>query len=183
MSSIRYAFLSLLAREPLSGYDIKQQMNGRVNFFYKVNNNQLYPVLAKLKDEGLIQVQSYEKETSRPARKVYQITEEGISILKAWVVSPEKDATWDDFMLKQYDSWLMEPQVMCKLLENKQQEHQKRLGEYKSKIAEFRDKYKTIRNYHPLFSTIAVLEMGVRLEQAYIQWCSHMLDSYKIDEI
>lgn len=35
MSSIRYAMLTLLAREPLSGYDIKQQMNNRMGLFGK----------------------------------------------------------------------------------------------------------------------------------------------------
>ncbi|KAI7262636.1 hypothetical protein KC345_g9359 [Hortaea werneckii] len=183
MSSIKYAFLSLLAREPLSGYDIKQQMNGRVSFFYKVNNNQLYPVLAKLEEEGLVQVQSYEKETSRPARKVYRITEAGIAALKIWVVDPEEGGTWDDFMLKQYNSWLMEPEVMCTLLENKQREHEARLEEYYAKIAGFREEHQSIRSDHPLFSSIAVLEMGIRLEQGYAQWCAHMMECYRLDTI
>ncbi|MGF9913376.1 PadR family transcriptional regulator [Paenibacillus ehimensis] len=39
--SIRYALLSLLAREPLSGYDIKQQMNDRFGPFWKVGSNRI----------------------------------------------------------------------------------------------------------------------------------------------
>ncbi|UUZ84177.1 PadR family transcriptional regulator [Paenibacillus sp. P26] len=59
MSSIRYALLSLLAREPLSGYDIKQQMNNRLGPFWKVGSNQVYPELAKMEGEGLVRPQGW----------------------------------------------------------------------------------------------------------------------------
>lgn len=183
LSSIKYAFLSLLAREPLSGYDIKQQMNDRVSFFYKINNNQLYPTLAKLEEEGLVQLQSLEKESYRPARKVFQITEAGIESLKAWVVEPGDIRAWDDFMLKQYNSWLMEPETMIALLENKKQEHEAQLEEYRSKIAGFREQQEWYSSAHPLFSSIAVIEMGINVEQGYVQWCSQMIEHLEENKI
>lgn len=82
MGSIRYALLSLLAREPLSGYDMKQQLDGRFNIFNEINNNQLYPNHSKLREEALIELKSYEKASYRPARKVYKISETGIEKLK-----------------------------------------------------------------------------------------------------
>lgn len=183
MSTMKYAFLSLLAREPLSGYDIKQQLNGRVSFFYKLSNNQLYPVLTKLEEEGLIRMKSYEQESNRPARKVYQITEQGIESLKAWVAEPEDAGAWDDFMLKQYNSWLLAPETMIQLLENRQRMHEARLEGYISKIAGFRTEQEHFSSSHPLFSSIAVLEMGIQLERGYAEWCSRMLESYKQDKI
>lgn len=175
MSNIRYVLLSLLAREPLSGYDMKQQINGRINFFYKINNNQLYPALSKLEAEGLIQLQSHERESYRPARKVYKITESGIESLKAWVVEPTEPGNWDEFLLKQYSSWLVEPETMIRLLEEKKQEHDHRLKEYVAKVAGFRERYGRLTSDNPIFSTVAVIEMGIGFERSYIEWCDKLI--------
>lgn len=88
MSSIRYALLSLLAREPLSGYDIKQHMNNRLGPFWKVGSNQVYPELAKMEKEGLVKLQGVEQHAYRPARKVYEITEAGREALIQWTIEP-----------------------------------------------------------------------------------------------
>jgi PadR family transcriptional regulator AphA len=183
MSSVQYVLLSLLAREPLSGYDMKLQMNGRINSFYKINNNQLYPVLSKLEAEGLIELQSHERESYRPARKVYKITEAGIESLKAWVVEPtEPEYVRMEFLLKQYSSWLVEPAVMISLLEAKEQEHRKRLEEYESKVALFRETHRNLSSDNPLFSTIAVIEMGVGFERSYMEWCEKMIGWLKANQ-
>ncbi|CAG7653911.1 PadR family transcriptional regulator [Paenibacillus allorhizosphaerae] len=175
MSSIQYALLSLLAREQLSGYDMKQQMNGRINFFYKINNNQLYPTLSKLESEGYIQLQSHERESYRPAKKIYKITEKGIESLKAWVVEPSEPGAWDEFLLKQYSSWLVEPEVMLAQLAERRKEHEARLGQYTAKVALLRGQEERITADHPLFSSIAVIEMGILFERGYIEWCDKMI--------
>ncbi|UJF33397.1 PadR family transcriptional regulator [Paenibacillus hexagrammi] len=109
MNTIQYVMLSLLAREPLSGYDIKQQMNGRISPFYKINNNQLYPVLAKLETEGLVELHAHERESYRPAKKIYKITDAGLEKLKEWVVEPSEPESFQmEFLLKQYSSWLVD---------------------------------------------------------------------------
>lgn len=175
MSSVQYVLLSLLAREPLSGYDMKQQINGRINFFYKINNNQLYPILSKLESEGLIQLQSHERESYRPARKVYKITEKGIESLKLWVVEPSEPGDWDEFLLKQYSSWLVEPEVMIPLLEERRRGHEARLQEYMDKVALFREQQGRLTSENPFFSTIAVIEMGITFERGVIEWCDKMI--------
>ncbi|SFL16582.1 DNA-binding transcriptional regulator, PadR family [Paenibacillus sp. 1_12] len=175
MSTIQYVLLTLLAREPLSGYDMKQQMDGRIHIFYKINNNQLYPVLSKLEAEGLVQLQSFERESYRPARKVYEITEAGIEKLKAWVIEPSEPGAWDEFLLKQYSAWLVDPDTMIKLLKEKKLEHQNRLQDYIQKVDGFREQYGRLTSEHPIFSTIAVVEMGIGFERSYMEWCDKMI--------
>lgn len=175
MSSIRFALLSLLAREPLSGYDMKQQLDGRINIFYKINNNQLYPNLSKLRDEGLIELQSYEKASYRPARKVYKITEEGIEKLKLWVMEPSAPGAWDEFLLKQYSGWLVDPEVMLPQVEEKRKEHEKRLEEYKDKIDTLKKQHSPLTSNEPFFSSIAVLEMGIGFERSSVEWCEKII--------
>lgn len=183
MSSIRYVLLSLLAREPLSGYDMKQQLDGRINIFYKINNNQLYPNLSKLNEEGFIELQSYEKASYRPARKVYKITETGIEKLKEWVVEPSAPGAWDEFLLKQYSSWLVEPEVMLPLVEEKKKEHEKRLKEYKDKVLTFKKQHGSLTSDDPLFSSIAVIEMGIGFERSSVAWCDKIIVWLKENKI
>lgn len=114
MSSMRYALLSLLAREPLSGYDIKQQMNSRIGPFWKAGSNQVYPELAKMEGEGLIKLHGVEHHAYRPARKLYAITETGREALIQWTIEPGELEynIRDEFLLKAYNSWLVEPEKM-----------------------------------------------------------------------
>ncbi|CAG7644343.1 hypothetical protein PAESOLCIP111_04672 [Paenibacillus solanacearum] len=175
MSSIQYVLLSLLAREPLSGYDMKQQINGRISFFYKISNNQLYPTLSKLETEEYIRLQSHERESYRPAKKIYTITDKGLDSLKAWVISPSEPGAWDEFLLKQYSSWLVEPEVMIAQLVERRKEHEARLEEYTVKAASLRGQEERIEAGHPLFSSIGVIEMGILFERGYADWCDKMI--------
>jgi DNA-binding PadR family transcriptional regulator len=54
MGAVRYALLSLLVREPMTGYDLTQFINGRIAPFWPVHYNQVYPELAKLAEEGKV---------------------------------------------------------------------------------------------------------------------------------
>ncbi|SDS58532.1 transcriptional regulator, PadR family [Paenibacillaceae bacterium GAS479] len=180
MSSTKFVLLSLLAREPLSGYDMKLQMKNRVDFFYKINNNQLYPTLSKLEEEGFVQLQAYERESYRPARKVYKITDAGIECLKDWVKEP---GSWEEFLLKQYSSWLVEPEILIPILEEKKREQEQILAEFKGKTASFREQNEQLTSDHPFFSSTAVLEMGYRLGKCKIEWCDTMIDWLKKGEI
>lgn len=183
MSSFRYVLLSLLSREPLSGYDMKKQMDGRINLFYKINNNQLYPTLSKLESGGLIQLESYEKESYRPARKIYKITDTGIESLKSWIIEPSEPGDWDEFLLKQYSAWLIKPETMMPLIEGIKKEHEEHLEGYTAKVAELREQYSPLTSDHPIFSSIAVVELGIRFERSFIEWCDHIIACLKENRI
>ena len=55
MKKTRFVILGLLNEEPLSGYDIKKIIDIRMSFFWQESYGQIYPELAKLKKEGLIE--------------------------------------------------------------------------------------------------------------------------------
>ncbi|GIO45681.1 PadR family transcriptional regulator [Paenibacillus azoreducens] len=174
MNNIQYTLLGLLAREPLSGYEMKQQINNRIAHFYKINNNQLYPSLSKLEDAGFIELQAIEQDSYRPPRKIYRITTSGIDALKAWVLELPEIGDHDTFLLKQYSAWLVRPDALIGLLEKNKEQHERTLEDYKEKISSFQEKDPDVSD--PLFSTISVIEMGIAIEEASIIWCNRMLD-------
>ncbi|MFD2615973.1 PadR family transcriptional regulator [Terrilactibacillus laevilacticus] len=176
MSSFRYAMLTLLAREPLSGYDIKQQMNSRMGPFWKAGSNQVYPELAKMDDEGLVALYGVEQKDYRPARKVYQITENGRQELIRWTIEPTKpEIIRDEFLLKAYNSWLVKPEEMIPQLREKKKEHEGKLTIYLEKINELNEILDLSNPYDPILSSISVVEFGIEYEKLYITWCNNLI--------
>lgn len=173
MNNTQYMLLGLLAREDLSGYEMKQQINSRITPFYKINNNQLYPSLAKLEVAGLIELQAIEQVSYRPARKIYRITSAGIERLKAWVLELPEPGDWDIFLLKQYSAWLVEANQIIQLIKKTKEHHERILHDYVEKIAGMQERNPAAKD--PLFSSIAVIEMGIGFEKACIEWCDMMI--------
>ena len=109
MTTLGYALLGLLAREPLSGYDLAGLMRARVGFFWEARHSQIYPELARLEGKGLVTHVVVEQQ-DRPDKKVYEITAAGLSALKEWVTTPvEQRAARDELVLKAYSMWLADP--------------------------------------------------------------------------
>lgn len=177
MSSIRNAMLTLLAREPLTGYDIKQQMNTRMGAFWKVNNNQVYPELSKMEEEGLIRLKDVEQESYRPARKVYEITQSGKETLIEWTLEPVELATVkDEFLVKAYNTWLVDPEKMLIRMEEAKQKHMERLSIYVEKMEELKGMLDPNLKYDPISSSMDVVEHGILHERMYIDWCDRVIE-------
>src|SRR3712207_9483471 len=89
VTTLGYAILGLLSREELSGYDLMSRMKARVGFFWEARHSQIYPELARLEEQGLVTYRVVEQR-GRPDKKVYEITPEGIEVLKGWVTEDRK---------------------------------------------------------------------------------------------
>lgn len=84
--SIKYAILGLLSWKPFTGYDLKKVFERSSAMYWSGNNNQIYKSLVQLLDEGFVTSEVQHRENS-PSKKVYTITEEGLTELKEWVLS------------------------------------------------------------------------------------------------
>ncbi|NQX65982.1 hypothetical protein HQN90_07570 [Paenibacillus alba] len=130
-----------------------------------------------------MQLQSYERESYRPAKKVYKITDMGIERLKEWVIKPSEPGNWDEFLLMQYNSWLVDPEVLIRIMEDRKQEHDQRIKEYRVKVAALREQNERLTSENPLFSSVALIEMGILFESSCREWCDKMIDCLKKNEI
>ena len=76
MSTTIYAVLGLLNIEPMSGYDIRQNLEESLSYFWSESYGQIYPTLRKLEAARLIApVKQAASETRR--RKLYTVTAAG----------------------------------------------------------------------------------------------------------
>ncbi|NLP28147.1 MAG: PadR family transcriptional regulator [Clostridia bacterium] len=85
--SINFAILGILSYKPMTGYDLKKIIQDSTFMPWSGNNNQIYRSLTKLLDEGLVTNEVLHQESS-PTKKVYYITNEGLTALKGWLLSP-----------------------------------------------------------------------------------------------
>jgi len=82
------AFLALLEGESQHGYDLKRAYDRHFGRARPVAYGQVYTALAKLLRNGLVTVDAAEGEGG-PDRKLYTITEAGVTDVRRWLDEPE----------------------------------------------------------------------------------------------
>ncbi|RLC76787.1 MAG: hypothetical protein DRI81_09680 [Chloroflexi bacterium] len=85
--SIRCFILGLLARQPMSGYDIKRFLKSLSWLIDSPSFGSLYPALHALLEGGLVTVEVIPRH-DKPPRKIYSITETGGQVLREWMEQP-----------------------------------------------------------------------------------------------
>lgn len=77
--------LLLLAQNPAHGYELMERL-GQNEEPPVVNPGLLYRTLRQLEQDGLVH-STWDTEGRGPARRVYEITEDGLEYLHAWAVN------------------------------------------------------------------------------------------------
>jgi DNA-binding PadR family transcriptional regulator len=85
--SLKYVLLGLLTRQPRYGYELKREAEQLLGHGAELNPGQLYPLLRKLADQGLIVGERIEQE-DRPDKRVFTLTGTGADELDAWLDEP-----------------------------------------------------------------------------------------------
>jgi PadR family transcriptional regulator PadR len=85
--------LSLLAEEPMYGYQISQELCQRSGGYFEMKEGLLYPTLHRMAQEGLLASEWREAGTNR-RRKYYAITDKGHRALR------EQTTEWRTFTNK-----------------------------------------------------------------------------------
>lgn len=102
--------------QPMSGYDIKKQVQATLGAVTNTSYGSLYPALHKLFAEGAVEVQEI-AQTSRPAKKVYWITGKGRRELLDWLKQPPvDDHIQREFLLKLYLAKQLAPEQVLPLV-------------------------------------------------------------------
>src|SRR6266511_1125189 len=128
MTTLSYMLLNLLAREPMSGYDLTAQLKKHFAPFWPISHTQIYPALAQLEQQGLVRYHIVDQHGVRPNKKVYEITKEGREALRQWVESPTPPVILrDEFFLKAYSLWLADPGRMMEVFREQAQLRKQRL--------------------------------------------------------
>jgi DNA-binding PadR family transcriptional regulator len=88
---IHYALLGVVSQNPdgVHGYALKRQCERVLGHFWQLNFGEIYRVLDRLADDGLIEQVLADAASTR---KVYRITDKGRRSLDNFILSPPTDA-------------------------------------------------------------------------------------------
>jgi DNA-binding PadR family transcriptional regulator len=100
-SIVRQHLLALLAKEPAHGYELKLALEQTFGAAYPSPNiGQIYVTLKRLEADGLVRSQDV-AQTTRPNKRVYELTPAGREAVAAWVDEPsDGPRVRDDFFTK-----------------------------------------------------------------------------------
>jgi DNA-binding PadR family transcriptional regulator len=173
ISLLGYAILSLLARWPLSGYDIAREMKKPHSFFFgQAQFSQIYPELARLEAAALVTAQIVEQQ-HKPDRKVYSLLPLGRQQLEAWVVSPTPIVeVRTEFLIKAHSLWLADAELALAQFQAQERQHQATLAAYEAELAriegQWGDQLALLET--PDFGDYLTVKRGVGYEREYLAW-------------
>ncbi len=104
--ALRYALLGALADHPRTGYELLKHFEQSLAYAWPASHSQIYPELARLRDEGLIE------QTGSGARnsKTYAVTSDGLAEVRRWLRETEPDRrVRSDAAMRTFFLWLLEP--------------------------------------------------------------------------
>lgn len=172
MNTVALSILSLLAREPLSGYDIKRQMNDRISRFIKVSNNQIYPQIKKMEAQQLIQLVEVTETTQKAEKKIYAITSKGIDTLKSATMQDFGDPVIKDgFMVKVNNAWLFSKDEFQAAINTERIRHVERLAMFNDKMTAIDQQSGDAAQD---FASRSIITYGQMYETNYIAWLDKM---------
>lgn len=85
--SLRYALLSLLSGQDMTGYEVSRHFSQSVAHVWHAPDSQIYPELRRLAEAGALEIEEID-DGGRGTKKLYRITESGLAELRSWLAAP-----------------------------------------------------------------------------------------------
>ncbi|MEZ0090612.1 PadR family transcriptional regulator [Streptacidiphilus sp. EB129] len=104
--SLRHAVLGLLVDQPASGYDLMKRFNTSLANVWPATQSQVYGELARLADNGLIDVAA---EGPR-GRKEYTLTDAGLAELRRWLIEDKPEPRRSSVLLRVFFMGVLTPE-------------------------------------------------------------------------
>ena len=171
--ALRYALIGALADHPRTGYELLKHFEQSLAYAWPASHSQIYPELARLVDDGLIE------QTDAGARnsKTYALTDAGLDEIRRWLEStmPERKVR-SDATLRTFFLWLLEPEEAVQHLERERAYSAATLAEFRRIREE-----PTGANRKALTFRIA-LEGGIRSTESHIEWLEWAIEQIRSPE-
>lgn len=168
----KYAVLGMLSICPMSGYDIKKRVGESISNFWSESYGQIYPILKRLVDEESV-TKTVERQSGKPDRHVYALTERGRKELHRWLaegVVPKIER--NEFLLKLFFGEEVAVPTNIKHVEKYRELQLHLLEKYAAVEQEIKTKHADDSN---LSYWLMTLGYGQHVSQALLRWCDETL--------
>jgi PadR family transcriptional regulator, regulatory protein AphA len=171
--SLRYALLGALADQPRTGYALLKHFEQSLAYAWPASHSQIYPELARLVDDGLIE------QTGAGARnsKTYALTDAGVAEIRDWLrsTSPERRVR-NDAALRTFFLWLLEPEEAVQQLEREREYSTAMLAEFRRISEEPTGANRKARTFR------IALEGGIRYAESRLEWLDWAIEQVRSPE-
>ena len=167
--TLAYALLALLAREPLTGYEMSRQLRDPIGFFWQARHSQVYPVLSRLERLGWTKSETFAGPGPRPTKR-HVITDDGIAALRVWVGTPARRGGRDELLLRVYASWVADRSVTLGFLREAETRHADQLAIYLARRRRAEARGAASSPGSADFADYATLRRGIGFERGRLAW-------------
>jgi PadR family transcriptional regulator AphA len=165
--SLRYALLGMLAVQPGTGYELAQRFDSSMSNAWHASHSQIYPELAKLCGEGLLEVVGEGPRRSR----TFGLTDEGHKRLRDWLVESEPSrAQRNETSIRWFLLQLLEPADRRAVLERELRD----VTEYHNELSAAAETLDGLDEPHPFRPMVG---LAVRSSQLMLDWLTEQLEA------
>jgi PadR family transcriptional regulator AphA len=176
MNTLSFGLLCFLTTNNYTGYDLML----KIQPFWHAKHSQIYPLLASLEKEGCVHFEQV-AQSDKPDKKIYSITEKGLSELKEWMAEPTAEPVIRDEMLfKAYCISIVDSTVMHTLFTEREGMYNENLRKYTKyyddlirKAAEANEK---LDIHSPKFGIYIVLKKAIMMAETNLEWCRWVME-------
>lgn len=170
-SQSKYIILGLLSFWPMSGYDIKQEIESSTTHFWAISYTQIYNTLKQLEEEEWVSG-SVKKTEGRPDKSVYTLSERGRLELHNWLrMTPVPPVLRDELSLKLFFGHELKVDENIQLLENYRQYAEEKIDTLEEMESGISSWYAT-EGDHRQFPNYVLLtvQRAIAQEKAQLVW-------------
>ncbi len=173
------AILACLTDRSMSGYDLAKSFENSIGFFWQADHQQIYRELNRLRLRGDVVTEEV-IQRGRPNKLVYSITEAGRGSLREWSAAPSTPRmVKDDLLVRVYALEHVDRDALRAQLSARLDHHAARLARYEHILQE---RFGATAPGPRRTGRLLVLEMGLRQERVWVDWCAHALARLPADE-
>ena len=174
---LKHALLGFLNYQPMTGYDLKQNFDQSIYYFWNAKLSQIYPALNRMREDGWLTME-VDYQEDRPNRKVYHITEAGRGELHRWLKEPVDMATVRDaFLIKIFFGGELEKEEIKAQLRRHLILHQEQLAAYQETVrCGIRQSAEVTGLERESVFWGLTLDIGIKYEQGWIEWCEESIE-------
>lgn len=168
------AILACLTEHPMTGYELAKTFDASIGFFWKADHQQIYRELTRLRDRGYIWGHEV-VQSGKPNKLVYTLTGEGRAALRHWAARPSvPPSIKDDLLVRLYALEAVDIEPLRTDLMARLEHHRDRCSRYERLL----NKRFPQGTASPAdLGKLLGLRLGVRHEQAVVDWCEEALNS------
>jgi DNA-binding PadR family transcriptional regulator len=167
-----YILLGMLSAQEMSGYDLKQQLDKSLYPCYESPaKSQIYGELRRLTQQGWTTVTEV-PQTHRPDKRVYRITQAGLTALRQWLANPdiESDSFKSPFLLRLFFGHLLQRDTLVARLEARRQQLTKELAACEETERTLRDQVQAPHANEEHLHSLLIIRFRISTLRAAITW-------------